>query len=97
MQFTRVLLKTWGDLKLYLLVPVSFLHTLIRINNRESSHAVYSVYRAELNKYMEYDIIGDLRLESISKVKISHPVTWNKLDEKDLIEDTDFISPGILY
>ena len=64
---------------------------------RESSHAVYSVYRDKLNKSMEYNIIGELRSESISKVQISHPVTWNKLDEKDLIEDTDFISPGILY
>ena len=41
----------------------------------------------------ENDINGELRSESTSKIKISHPISFNKLSGKDLVEATDF-SPG---
>ena len=86
--------KDVGGSQIICACPSKFFTQANKDQQRESSHAVYSVSRDEFNKSMEYDIIGELRTESISKVKISHPVKWNKLDEKDLIENKDFISPG---
>ena len=40
---------------------------------------------------MEIDIIGEPRLESISKMKISHPMSFNKLNGDFLVEATDLI------
>ena len=45
-----------------------------------------------MDKSVETNIIGKLRLESNSKIKIAHPISCNKSSGKDVIED--FISSG---
>ena len=74
--------------------PSKFFTQANKDRQRESSHAVYSINRDYLNKFVKTNIIGELRLESISKIKISHTVSCNKLSGNDLIEATDFISSG---
>ena len=64
---------------------------------RESSHAVYSINKDYLNEFMETDIIGEPRSKSISKIKISYTINFNKLSRKGLVKTTDFISSGMSW
>ena len=68
--------------------PSKFFTQANKDQQRETIHAVYSNNRDYLDKSVETNIIGELRSESISKIKITHPISWN------VIEATDFISSG---
>ena len=54
--------------------PSKFFTQANKDQQRDSSHAVYSVSRDELNKSTENNIIGKFKSEPISKVKISHQI-----------------------
>ena len=74
--------------------PSKFFTQANKDQQRETIHAVYSNNRDYLDKSVETNIIGELRSESISKIKITHPISCNKSGGKNVIEATDFISSG---
>ena len=72
--------------------PSKFFTQANKDQQRETIHAVYSVRKDYLDKPVETNIIGELRSESIIKVKISHHISCNKSGEEDIIKPTDLFS-----
>ena len=74
--------------------PSEFFTQANKDHQRENVQAEYSVRQDYLNKPIKTNIIGELRSESISKVKISYQISCNKSSNEDIIKTTNLISSG---
>ena len=83
----------WGS-RIIFAGPSKFFTKAYKDQQRDTIHAVNSVRQDCLNKSVKTNIIGELRSESISKVKISLQIGCDILSNKDIIENKNLISSG---
>ena len=77
----------WGALELFLLAQATFLRTLKRNSKRNQSCSVYFVINiGYLVEHTDYNITGESRSDSISKIKISPLIRSNELSVGDNME-----------